>query len=132
MTYDEAIAYIHGMYWRGSKLGLTRTVELCHLLGDPQNILFDEPCAGLDIKYQEELNDLILQLKAQGRTILYAGHDPLEYVRFFDRIVFLGQREPLIYEAASLSGSSGDTYNTARTVAEIYRSVCEKVEGDNQ
>ena len=39
MTYDEAIAYIHGMYWRGSKLGLTRTVELCHLLGDPQNSL---------------------------------------------------------------------------------------------
>ena len=39
MTYEEAIAYIHGMYWRGSKLGLTRTIELCHLLGDPQNRL---------------------------------------------------------------------------------------------
>lgn len=37
MTYEEAIAYIHGMYWRGSKLGLTRVTELCHLLGDPQN-----------------------------------------------------------------------------------------------
>ncbi len=39
MTYDEAIAYIHGMYWRGSKLGLTRTIELCRLLGDPQKQL---------------------------------------------------------------------------------------------
>ena len=39
MTYEEAIAYIHGMYWRGSKLGLTRTIELCHLLGDPQKKL---------------------------------------------------------------------------------------------
>lgn len=37
MNYDEAIAYIHGMYWRGSKLGLTRTIELCGLLGNPQN-----------------------------------------------------------------------------------------------
>ena len=39
MTYEEAIAYIHGMYWRGSKLGLTRTVELCELLGNPQKQL---------------------------------------------------------------------------------------------
>ncbi len=39
MTYEEAIAYIHGMYWRGSKLGLTRTIELCGLLGDPQKTL---------------------------------------------------------------------------------------------
>ena len=39
MTYEEAIAYIHGMYWRGSKLGLTRTIELCGLLGDPQKEL---------------------------------------------------------------------------------------------
>ena len=39
MTYEEAIAYIHGMYWRGSKLGLVRVTELCHLLGDPQNTL---------------------------------------------------------------------------------------------
>ena len=39
MTYDEAISYIHGLYWRGSKLGLERTIELCHLLGDPQKNL---------------------------------------------------------------------------------------------
>ena len=39
MTYDEAIDYIHGLYWRGSKLGLVRTIELCHLLGDPQKNL---------------------------------------------------------------------------------------------
>ena len=39
MTYEEAIAYIHGLYWRGSKLGLERTIELCHLLGDPQKQL---------------------------------------------------------------------------------------------
>ena len=39
MTYEEAIAYIHGMYWRGSKLGLVRVTELCHLLGDPQKTL---------------------------------------------------------------------------------------------
>ena len=39
MTYEEAIAYIHGMYWRGSKLGLVRVTELCERLGNPQNQL---------------------------------------------------------------------------------------------
>ena len=39
MTYEEAVAYIHGMYWRGSKLGLVRVTELCELLGNPQKQL---------------------------------------------------------------------------------------------
>ena len=32
MNYEEAIEYIHGIYWRGSKLGLSRTEELLGLL----------------------------------------------------------------------------------------------------
>ena len=104
----------------------------CALLGDPQNILFDEPCAGLDVKYQEELGELIRKLKAKGCTILYAGHEPLEYVRFFDRILFLGQQAPQLYEAGHFSGSSGEPYETARNVAAVYRSFCENEEGETK
>ena len=104
----------------------------CALLGDPQNILFDEPCAGLDVKYQEELSDLILRLKAAGRTILYTGHDPLEYVRFFDRILFLGQQKTVVYEAGHFTGPARDIYETARNVAAVYRSFCEQEEGVNK
>ena len=39
MNYEEAIEYIHGIYWRGSKLGLSRTEELLGLLGNPQKEL---------------------------------------------------------------------------------------------
>lgn len=39
MNYEEAIAYIHGMYYRGSKLGLVRVTELLKRLGDPQDEL---------------------------------------------------------------------------------------------
>lgn len=39
MTYDEALEYIHGIYWRGSKLGLSRTREILELLGNPQKQL---------------------------------------------------------------------------------------------
>lgn len=39
MTYDEALAYIHSVCWKGSRPGLERITELCHRLGDPQNKL---------------------------------------------------------------------------------------------
>lgn len=39
LSYEEALAYIHGMYGRGSKFGLARTRELLERLGDPQDQL---------------------------------------------------------------------------------------------
>ena len=39
MNYNEALEYIHGVCWMGSRLGLERTYELMHKLGDPQKDL---------------------------------------------------------------------------------------------
>ncbi|MEE3311445.1 MAG: 5-formyltetrahydrofolate cyclo-ligase [Acutalibacteraceae bacterium] len=39
MTYQEAIAYIEDYTWSTTRLGLDRTVELLHRLGDPQKDL---------------------------------------------------------------------------------------------
>ena len=39
MTYNEAIAYIHSICWRGSRPGLERIGVLCDLLGNPQDAL---------------------------------------------------------------------------------------------
>lgn len=39
MNYEEAIAYIFGKNWHGSKLGLSRTRELLSRLGNPQDAL---------------------------------------------------------------------------------------------
>ena len=39
MELDEALAFIHGTDWKGSRLGLERMRELMHRLGDPQNNL---------------------------------------------------------------------------------------------
>ena len=36
MNYEQALEYIHGIYGRGSKLGLTRITELLKRLGNPQ------------------------------------------------------------------------------------------------
>lgn len=90
MTYEEAIAYIHGMYWRGSKLGLVRVTELCNLLGNPQNKLKFIHVAGTNGK-GSTCAMLSRILCAQGyRTGLFVS----PYVdRFNERIQF--NNEPI-------------------------------------
>lgn len=90
MTYEEAIDYIHGMYWRGSKLGLVRVTELCELLGNPQNKLKFIHVAGTNGK-GSTCAMLSRILCAQGyRTGLFVS----PYVdRFNERIQF--NNEPI-------------------------------------
>ena len=90
MTYEEAIAYIHGMYWRGSKLGLVRVTELCALLDNPQDQLRFIHVAGTNGK-GSTCAMLSRILCAQGyRTGLFVS----PYVdRFNERIQF--NNEPI-------------------------------------
>lgn len=62
----------------------------CALLGDPKVLLLDEPIASLDIVFRDEFLEILSGLKAQGMTIVYVGHDPAEFERIFDKILFLG------------------------------------------
>ncbi len=39
MTYNEALDYIHSLYWRGKKSGLEKTRELLELCGHPEKEL---------------------------------------------------------------------------------------------
>lgn len=39
MTYDEALDYIHSLYWKGKKSGLEKTRELLELCGHPEREL---------------------------------------------------------------------------------------------
>ncbi len=39
MTYEEALAFIHSVDWKGSRPGLSRITELCRLLGNPERSL---------------------------------------------------------------------------------------------
>ncbi len=96
----------------------------CALLGDPENLLFDEPCAGLDVQYRDELMALILDLKKQGRCILYVGHEVSEFAAFYDRMVFLGGTAPQLFDKSDLSGTSGDLIQETITLDSAYRALC--------
>lgn len=79
----------------------------CALLGDPAVLLMDEPCAALDMEYRQELIQLVTQWKERGTSILYAGHEPMEYACFYDHILFLGDT-PRCFSRAELSGEPAD------------------------
>lgn len=54
-----------------------RTAIARALINDPEFIIADEPTAHLDTGLAREFLRIIAQLKAQGRTLLLASHDPL-------------------------------------------------------
>ena len=96
----------------------------CAMLGDPDILLLDEPSAGLDVLWQDELKETVRQLKERGHTVLYAGHDTAEYETFYDSLIFLGSGEPAYYTRAQLSGTSGDAYTESVRLKEAYRGMC--------
>jgi putative ABC transport system ATP-binding protein len=49
------------------------------LINNPDIIIADEPTAHLDSKLSSEFMEMVGTLKAQGKTILIASHDPLVY-----------------------------------------------------
>ena len=81
---------------RAGKLsgGMQKRLSLvCADLGRPENLLLDEPCIGLDVNAQSLLFEQIARWKAEGRCILYAGHNAAELETVCDRLVLLGEGE---------------------------------------
>jgi ABC-type multidrug transport system ATPase subunit len=67
-AYDRVATFSSGMKQR---LGLARAI-----LHDPDLIFLDEPFSGLDIRAQDMLNGLIVQLSEEGKTFFSITHDP--------------------------------------------------------
>lgn len=58
------------------------------LINDPAVIIADEPTAHLDSKLSLEFMEIVSTLKAQGKAVLIASHDPIAYdSQLADRVV---------------------------------------------
>ena len=74
--------------------GMARRIGLAQaLINDPELILLDEPTSGLDPIGTREIKDLILRLKAQGKTVLMSSHLLADVQDVCDRIAILHQGE---------------------------------------
>jgi phospholipid/cholesterol/gamma-HCH transport system ATP-binding protein len=63
---------------------------------DPELLILDEPTAGLDPKSTEEIDELLLQLRASlGLTVIIVSHDVDSMTRLTDQVAFLGDGKVL-------------------------------------
>jgi energy-coupling factor transport system ATP-binding protein len=66
------------------------------LVAEPRIILLDEPTRGLDYVQKRNLADLLLSLKAEGRTVIMATHDVELAAACADRVVLMGEGQVVV------------------------------------
>ncbi|MBY4597364.1 ATP-binding cassette domain-containing protein [bacterium BD-1] len=59
------------------------------LVHDPRNVILDEPTNGLDVMATRAMRRFLLQLKAEGRCVLFSSHIMQEVAALCDRIVII-------------------------------------------
>ena len=73
-------------YSKGMQMRLTFVRSL---LNDPELLFLDEPTSGLDPVNARKIKDIILGLKAHGRTIFLTTHDMSTADELCDRVAFV-------------------------------------------
>jgi len=67
--------------------GMLQRVGLAQaILHDPQVVVLDEPMSGLDPLGRREVRDIILELKKEGRTVLFSTHILSDAEMLCDRV----------------------------------------------
>jgi len=89
MNVNEAIAYIHSVFWKGSIPGLERTQELLSKMGNPEKDLKYVHIAGTNGKGSTAAMTASILRKAGYRTGLYTS--PYIY-RFHERMQIDGEQ----------------------------------------
>ena len=92
----EAADRLVGTYSKGmlQRIGLAQA-----LVHDPRLVILDEPTSGVDPVGAAAISELILQLKAQGKTVLITSHLLTQIEEICDRVAIL-DRGRLILEGA--------------------------------
>ena len=75
---------------KGFSKGQTLKVALARaLVHEPHNVMLDEPTNGLDIASSRAVRELIREMRAQGRCILFSSHIMAEVEALCDRLVVI-------------------------------------------
>ncbi len=94
---DELLALVdlasalHTPLRRFSKGMLQRIGVAQALINDPDLVILDEPMSGLDPMGRLLIRDVILSLKARGKTVFFSTHILSDIEALCDRVAMLGQ-----------------------------------------
>ena len=75
-----------GKYSKGMQMRLTFARSL---INDPELLFLDEPTSGLDPVNARKVKNIVLDLKARGRTIFLTTHDMSTADELCDRVAFV-------------------------------------------
>jgi ABC-2 type transport system ATP-binding protein len=80
------------------------------LINDPDVVFLDEPMSGLDPLGRYQLREIILSLKAQGKTIFFNSHVLSDVEKICDRVAILANGELLCVGALAQLLGRADLY----------------------
>jgi ABC-2 type transport system ATP-binding protein len=76
--------------------GMGQKVQvLASIAHDPELVIFDEPFSGLDPVNQQVLEDVLMDLKKRGRTVLFSTHVMQHAERLCERILVIAKGRKL-------------------------------------
>ncbi len=96
---------------RYSKGMLQRVGMAQALINDPELIFLDEPMSGLDPIGRYQMREIILSLKAAGKTIFFNSHVLSEVEQICDRVAILSQGEIICSGSLNQLLGSDNTYH---------------------
>ena len=111
--------------------GMQQKIQfLAAIIHEPELIILDEPFSGLDPMNAQLLNELISELHAEGRTILFSTHVLHQAERMCDRIVLIDRGTKVLddgleeirrrFDPRTLTAEpAGDRENWKRSVQRI-------------
>jgi ABC-2 type transport system ATP-binding protein len=72
--------------------GMKKKISIAQaLLGNPELIFLDEPTSGVDPESSIEIQQLLLSLKKQGKTIFLTSHNLNEIEKICDRVAIMNE-----------------------------------------
>ena len=100
--------------------GMSQLIQfLSTIIHDPQLIILDEPFSGLDPVNTQILKEIVLELRSQGRAIIFSTHQMNQVEELCDRILMINHGRVVLY------GQLADIKNKYRN-----NSVLVEAEGD--
>ena len=87
----------------------TKTAIARALVHDPSNVILDEPTNGLDVMTTRAMRAFLLQLREEGRCVIFSSHIMQEVAALCDRIVIIAKGQVVASgSAAELRAQFGE------------------------
>jgi ABC-2 type transport system ATP-binding protein len=91
------------------------------LINDPQLVILDEPQTGLDPFGRKDVRDLIIELKSEGKTVIFSSHILPDVEAVCDRVVLI--HKGVVLDVGTLEDLTGNRVKSYEVIAHDVKDV---------